>query len=65
MVDRRAAAANALASVRVEGLEPGADVEALMLARAAGEVSQRQWDAAKRAVLRGESVDAFVPALTR
>lgn len=65
MGDRRAAAGNALASVRAEGLEPGADVEALLTAWAAGKVSDRQMDAAERAILAGESVERFLPALTR
>lgn len=63
MVDRRAAAENALASVRAERLEPGADIEALLSAWAAGKVSDRQMDAAERAILAGEPVERFLPAV--
>jgi hypothetical protein len=49
-------------SIRAEGLEPGADAIALADARAAGWVSDRDWTAAKRALLAGESVERFLPA---
>ncbi|MEV4423323.1 hypothetical protein AB0L40_25615 [Patulibacter sp. NPDC049589] len=53
---------NIVGSIRAEGLDPGEDLIALADARAAGRVSDRDWAAAKRMVLAGESVERFIPA---
>lgn len=54
MVDRATAVSEALASVRLEGLQPSREMELLMGAWAAGEVSDEQFDAATERLASGD-----------
>lgn len=56
-VSRRQAAADALGSVRAEGLEPGPRAEAVLAAWAAGQLTDDQLAATRQRVSRGEAID--------
>ncbi len=57
MGDRARAATNAVASVRLEGLDPGPDVEAFLARWARGEATMDDLREARRRVVAGEPLD--------
>jgi hypothetical protein len=57
VVDRGQAVANSAASLRLEGLRSGPDVDELLDAWARGEVSDEDLREAERRILAGEPLD--------
>lgn len=57
MGHRARAAKNAIASVRLEGLEPGLDVEAFLAQWARGDATMDDLREARRRVVAGEPLD--------
>jgi hypothetical protein len=57
--EREEAAANAIGSARLEGLDPGR-AESLLRRWAAGQLSDEQLDEAYERICAGKSIDAFL-----
>lgn len=63
-ISRRQVVADALGSVRVEGLEPGSRAEAVLDRWAAGELTDGQVAEARQRVARGEDIDDLLASST-